>query len=818
MKQNYLLLLLLFLSSLAQAQIYKVQGRITNSKLEPLAFASVQIQELRRGTTTKEDGTYELLLEEGRYNLVLSIIGYKTRTITIAVTKNIVQNSILEEEAGSLSEVTVSGRRRDMAEEIIRNVIRNKEKTTSAAGAYSCDIYIKATQQDSSHKKNTAKKKDSAQAKRGNPELDGMAMAEISLHLDYESQTRLKEQRTGVKKNGRIDGLFYLSVTEGSFNFYNNLIHVPALSPTPFLSPVSYSGLLAYKFKTLKITPQRGHKLYTISVRPRQLSNATVSGELVISDSAWVIEKLRLQFPKYHMPEYDFFEVAQEYKLINNEAWMLEEQAFNYNAKTRNGKVSGTTLVTYSNYGLLKKFGKGYFGTEVSGTAEEAYERDSTFWQSARTVPLTPKEVRYIQYRDSIYNATHTKTYLDSIDRITNQVTWKKISFTGQTFYNRELQRTWSLPPIVSLYQPFAFGGSRINAFLSFSKTYKSRRDISLFTNISYGIRNQDVNGSVRLTRVYNPFNRGYYVISAGRDFQAIFRGDAWINMLKRSNVYQNNFFSAGHELELLNGLYLYTGGEVALRRSVSGYKTGNLVDSLLGSEFENNQAVFFEPYNALYSRVRLAYTPRQRFIREPKEKIILGSRWPTFYTVWRTGVPHLFGSKVNFQYLEAGVEQRINAGLLGISRYDVKTGRFLARKELRLIDYQFQRRGDPLLFLNPDEAFQALDSTFPLFKQFYQGHFVHEFNGAFLNKIPLLKKLQLREIGGAGFLIAPERKLRYAEAFAGVERVFRWPFNPLTKFKLGVYVVGSVANQFRNPVQLKVGITSWDPRRNRWF
>ena len=47
---------------------------------------------------------------------------------------------------------------------------------------------------------------------------------------------------------------------------------------------------------------------------------------------------------------------------------------------------------------------------------------------------------------------------------------------------------------------------------------------------------------------------------------------------------------------------------------------------------------------------------------------------------------------------------------------------------------------------------------------------------------------------------------------------MFKWPFNPLSRFKLGVYVVGSVANQFSNPVQFKVGVTSWDNRRNRWF
>ena len=149
--------------------------------------------------------------------------------------------------------------------------------------------------------------------------------------------------------------------------------------------------------------------------------------------------------------------------------------------------------------------------------------------------------------------------------------------------------------------------------------------------------------------------------------------------------------------------------------------------------------------------------------------------------------------------------------------RYEAKSGSFLTKRDLRLLDYSFQRRGDPFFFSNPDRAFQALDSTFPLFKRFYQGHLVHEFNGALLNKIPLFKKLELREIAGGGVLYAPERNLVYFEAFGGVERIFKWPFNPLTKFKLGVYVVSSVANQFSNPIQFKVGLTTWDKRRNRW-
>jgi hypothetical protein len=119
---------------------------------------------------------------------------------------------------------------------------------------------------------------------------------------------------------------------------------------------------------------------------------------------------------------------------------------------------------------------------------------------------------------------------------------------------------------------------------------------------------------------------------------------------------------------------------------------------------------------------------------------------------------------------------------------------------------------------MNPEQAFQALDSSFAVFKRFYEGHYLHEFNGALINKIPFMKKLQLKEIAGGGFLFAPERDLKYAELFAGIERAFKWPLDKLQRFKIGVYIVTSAANKFNNPVQFKIGITSWDKTRDRWY
>jgi hypothetical protein len=806
---------LLFAGSPLLAQTFRLTGKVTTSKLEPLAFASVQLKDAQFGSLTKEDGTYEIKLEGGTYELVVTMIGYKSRVIPLVIRDNFEQNIILEEDTeSSLGEVIIRTRAKDRADEIMHNLVRRKDSIKAAVGPYSGKVYIKAVQQDSGFARRKGSTEESGRTF-SESDILGMAMAEISLQVDHGSGEQVKETRLGVRRTGNHHSLFYLSVTEGDFNFYDNLIKI-SVSPTPFVSPVSYSGLVAYKFKTLKVQRTGKYRIYTISVKPRQLTNATVEGEITVSDSSWSILHCRFRFPSYHLQEYDFFEVEQDHEFVQNRAWMVTRQQFNYHSRLRKGKLSGQTTARYSDFQFDRSFARRHFGNEISATAAEAYQVDSTFWQTVRTEPLTDKELRYIRYQDSILKVTQSKAYHDSVDKERNTITWKKIGFFGQSFYNREKDRTWYLPPVVSLYQPFAFGGGRINTNVSYHRIFPSRKDLNVYSNLSYGLRNNDINGSVRITRLYNPFNRGMLVLSAGRDFQFIYEGDAWINMIKRNNIYLNNSLGLGHSLEVANGLFLFTDADIAFRRSVSHYKTGKLVDSLL--DLDNNQPVAFEPYNAFYGKVRLSYTPAQRYVREPKQKIILGSKWPTFYVEWRKGIPEVMKSKVDFDYLEFGMEQQVNTGLTGVSKYSVRTGSFPNRTDLRLIDYQFVRRGDPLMFSNPQRAFQAMDSTFPVFNRFWEGHLLHEFNGFFLNRIPLLKKLKLREVAGAGFLVAPERNLRYAEVFAGVERAFESPFNPLDKIKIGFYVVGSAANQFKNPVLFKIGFTTWDKRRNKWF
>jgi hypothetical protein len=623
----------------AQAQYFKISGKITNDKLEPLALVSIQVKGSVKGTISKEDGSYELRLEEGTYDLAFSMLGYKTLLINVVISRDYVQNIVLEtDEAKNLSEVVVRGKMKDRSEEIIRNVIRGKDDILAAPGPYSCNVYIKATQEDSTQRKVKTKKKsvDTTYANL-NADLQRMAMAEISLRYDHENDSRVKEERTGVVKRGNPEALFYLSLTEGNFNLYNNLLTSRVLSEVPFLSPVSYSGLAAYRYKVTSIKHQDGRKIYTISVKPRQLSNVTVEGEIKILDGAWVILSAHFTLPGFHIPEYDHFEIDQQYSLVDDTAWMITRQQFSYYSKTGNGKLSGETIASYKDFEFNKEFPKKYFGTELSSTAQEAYDRDSSFWQQTRTEPLTAKEIRFIHYKDSMFRVSTSKPYLDSIDRVINKVTWPKVLLFGQTKFNREKKRSWHLPPLIDVIDPFRFGGVRIKANVTYYKTFTSKRSVAVFSNISYGIRNQDMNGNISITHKYNPLNGAFINVSAQRDFQYIFQGDAWINMLKRDNFYLNEAIGINHGVEVLNGLVLFLNADYSYRRSVVGYETNPKLDTVFGFV---NEPVPFEAYNAFYGKVRLQYTPRQRFIREPKEKIILGSKWPTFYASWRKGIP----------------------------------------------------------------------------------------------------------------------------------------------------------------------------------
>lgn len=117
MKKVLPLLIVLMITSFANAQNGVITGTIKDNNKTPLLGVNIVIKDTSKGTQTNNQGYFEITnLEDGNYTLLISYLGFKTREVSATITNN--QNTSLEtlnlyEGNEILSEVTLEGERRN---------------------------------------------------------------------------------------------------------------------------------------------------------------------------------------------------------------------------------------------------------------------------------------------------------------------------------------------------------------------------------------------------------------------------------------------------------------------------------------------------------------------------------------------------------------------------------------------------------------------------------------------------------------------------------------------------------------------------------
>ena len=114
----YLKIFLLIFSITCNSQNNSLAGKISDG-LENLSYVNIYIQNTKLGTSSNEDGYYQIKnIPSGTYKIVVSSLGYKTKTIEITFNKNenekIIQNFSLVSD-NSLDEIVVSGNLRPVS-------------------------------------------------------------------------------------------------------------------------------------------------------------------------------------------------------------------------------------------------------------------------------------------------------------------------------------------------------------------------------------------------------------------------------------------------------------------------------------------------------------------------------------------------------------------------------------------------------------------------------------------------------------------------------------------------------------------------------
>ncbi|MDG3583191.1 TonB-dependent receptor [Galbibacter pacificus] len=123
---KHIVLLCLLMASLGYAQQPIVNGNVTDENNISVPYVSVLVKETQKGTTTDNNGDYEIALpKDGSYTLQFSAIGYETisKKINVVSSSRLELNIILNETLEELNEVVItSNRTRETLDEVPSSV------------------------------------------------------------------------------------------------------------------------------------------------------------------------------------------------------------------------------------------------------------------------------------------------------------------------------------------------------------------------------------------------------------------------------------------------------------------------------------------------------------------------------------------------------------------------------------------------------------------------------------------------------------------------------------------------------------------------
>jgi hypothetical protein len=811
----FLLFSFLLLINAFNAQLF-VRGVITDENNSPIPNVKVFVKnaaEMR--TVANTNGRYEMALMPGEYFLIFSALGFDERETYISISDLDLTRDfqLFSSRIKDFEAIDVSVKKANPGRDIMLKVVNNRDQINQWNYPHIVDVYIKATEKieiKENTKKEEGTREPSFEEKERNEDANKMNLVEVQLTRNYAPGNKVKEIRNAYTLRGNAKTLYYTTTVKSNFNFFQNLLHLDDLHQTPVSSPISTPGILSYRYKLESKSEENGQIISKIKISPRNMATTTLEGYIWVIDSLWLIQKLELNMSKGNLLIYDNFKIYQEYDHPGDSICLLTKQVLSYNVKYKSEASDYKTEALFSNYNFDPKFDRKFFSTELAVTTKEAYEKDSLFWKDNRPASLTQEEQRFIIIKDSIKDARNRVEYLDSIDAIFNKITVLKVLWFGVEFRNRFKKTQWSLGSLATLIQPIFIAGPRITPSIDYFKKWNDERTLDAYTRISYGILNNDIKGDSWWKYKFDPFHLGYIRGSINHDFDIIRGYDAITQVYKRDNFIEATRMSFSFEYELLNGLYFGTEASFSERRSLKGYNFATLLDDVI----PNNEPTDFSSYQAYIMDFSLSYTPQQKYMREPYRKVILGSAWPTFTLMYERGIPKIFGSDVDHEYLNFSIDQSLKIGTLGTTSYRVAAGKFISARSLKDADYKFQRRSDPIWFSNPLYSFQGLDSTMPTKDYIFEAHFVHHDNGAIINKIPFMKKTRIGLVFGGGAMYVKENNYQYYELIAGLERNFKLARRRL---RIGVYSFVADGNKMDTKVGWKVSFAILNDRSMKY-
>jgi hypothetical protein len=158
---------------------------------------------------------------------------------------------------------------------------------------------------------------------------------------------------------------------------------------------------------------------------------------------------------------------------------------------------------------------------------------------------------------------------------------------------------------------------------------------------------------------------------------------------------------------------------------------------------YNNNKPVNYNYLTTSELELNLRFVYKEKYIIGKFNRKKLGSKYPVLNIWYAYGIPKLLGSNFHYQKLTAALQHKFNVGGIGWSRYIITAGKIWGT-----LPY-------PLLKIHPGNetysfdrfAFNKMNYYEFISDEYFAFYYSHHFDGFFLNHIPLLRKLEWREV-----------------------------------------------------------------------
>jgi hypothetical protein len=788
----------ILLSLVSKAQL---TGKITNAKGETLPFANVYLEGTTRGTTANTEGSYFFDLPNGAYRIVYQSIGYTKKIESITVSGKTTKDVSLDAADVELAEVVIKSNAEDPAYPIMRKAIENRSYFLRQVKSYSCDVYIKGLQRiaDAPKKFMGQKLGDMGGALDTTTRSGIMYLAETVSKL-YVSGNDKKEELITSKVSGDDNGFAFNRATLFDFNLYENFNND---LPRKLMSPIAENALLNYRYKLISSSRIDEQNIYKIEVIPIRKDDPTWAGYVYIVDNQWNMQATDLYVTGRSLQQdiVDTVWLQQNFVKLNKDVWRVFSQRLEFKFDLLGFKFKGFFNGVFTNYNLTPSFKPNYFGNEVFTAIKATKTNDLNVWENIRPIPLTNEEIRDYARKDSIQTVHHSKPYIDSVMRRANR--FKPFDLlTGYTYQNRYKSSKIGFGSVLSAVNFNAVQGLNLTLPFSIVKDFKENmfaetyKNFQLDPSVNYSFGEKKLRGEFNGSYTFNYFTRDRLSLSFGQKVQQFNQNniisDSWAMyqaLYEKRHiyfVYEKTYAKLAFQREIANGLNGRISVEAAKRDplDISTQYSFRKKDAeyQINNPIPTSSSINIASTKAVVADVNLSWTPKLKYTTYPNYKAYEEPKYPIF----KLHLQHAFGNgKADFadysRFALSIEQQSLPVGLVGYSEIRAEFGDFLGKKNVPFVDYK-HFNGNELGLANSNnymKGFVALPYyQYSTRNAYLMVNWQHHFEGFLLGKIPLIRRLGLKEIVRVGYLKTLELG-NYAEAGFGIDNIgygiFRW-------------------------------------------